>query len=88
MSLAYIRDYYRVPAKRGMRVVADGKPGRITGSDDASLRILIDGDKRSTRWHPTWNMRYPTDAVVPPARPRVRRRHRRMVTVAVPGVSY
>lgn len=62
MSMQYIRRYYGVPAKRGMRVVAIGKPGVITGSDDARLRIRLDGESRSGIYHPTWEITYLTES--------------------------
>lgn len=58
MGAAYVRTYYRVPAKRGGRVVADGKPGRIVGFDGAHLRIRLDGERHSRPWHPVWHMKY------------------------------
>lgn len=57
-SFDYVRERYGVPAKRGMRVIADGKPGRITSGAGHYIRVLIDGDKHSSYWHPTWNMEY------------------------------
>lgn len=57
-SLDYVRSYYGVPAKRGMRVEVDGKPGRITGGDGQYLRVRFDGDKRSVRCHPLWRVHY------------------------------
>lgn len=58
MSIAYVRRTYNVPAARGRRVVADGRPGVITSAPDHRLRILLDGDKRPTIWHPTWRIDY------------------------------
>lgn len=61
MSAAdYVRRYYGVPAKRGMRVIADGHPGTITGYTRAGayLRVRLDGERRSDSWHPTWRMDY------------------------------
>jgi hypothetical protein len=60
VSAKYVRDYYQVPAKRGMRVVADGKPGVITGFAGPSIRVRLDGEKHSAPWHPTWRMQYLT----------------------------
>jgi hypothetical protein len=48
-----------------MRVVADGKPGVITGFSGAYLRIRLDGDKHSGRWHPTWRIEYVTEPTFP-----------------------
>lgn len=58
MSMDYIRNRYGVPAKRGARVVADGKPGTIVAARGGHLRIRLDGEKRTGSWHPTWNMDY------------------------------
>lgn len=58
MSAEYVRNYYKVPAKRGMRIVADGKPGKIVGFDGQYLRVRLDGEKRIGSWHPTWNIDY------------------------------
>jgi hypothetical protein len=58
VSLQYIRDYYSVPAKRHGRVVVDGKPGVITGANDAHLRVRFDGDTHDGSAHPTWRVTY------------------------------
>lgn len=58
MSAAYVRRYYRVPAKRGMRVIADGKPGVITAFEGQYIRVRLDGEEHSRNWHPTWHMEY------------------------------
>ena len=59
MSAEYGRNYYGVPAKRGMRIVANGKPGTIVGFDGEHLRVRIDGEKFIGNWHPTWRIEYP-----------------------------
>ena len=58
MSMQYIRDYYKIPAKRGGRVEFDGRPGTIMSSNGAKLRIKLDGDTYSRLYHPTWNIKY------------------------------
>lgn len=58
MSADYVRRYYKVPAKRGMRVEIDGKGGVITGFDGAHLRVRLDGEKHSVNAHPTWRVTY------------------------------
>lgn len=58
MTAAYVRSYYKVPAKRGGRVIADGKPGVITGFSDQYIRVRLDGERVSRNWHPTWRMEY------------------------------
>lgn len=57
-SLTYVRRAYGVPARRGGRVIVDGKPGRITSGDGQYIRVLVDGEKKSTKWHPTWRVEY------------------------------
>lgn len=57
-SLTHVRERYGVPAQRGMRVVANGRPGTITCADGHHLMIRLDGEKRSGRWHPTWEIDY------------------------------
>ncbi|ACI12693.1 hypothetical protein PBI_EISH_80 [Mycobacterium phage Eish] len=56
----WIRSTYRVPAKRGMRVVFDGRPGRILSVDGPYLMLHLDSDPKNlrTRVHPTWRMEY------------------------------
>ncbi len=58
MSMEYIRTYYKVPAKKGQKVMALGKLGVITGARGAHLRIRLEGQKRSSLYHPTWEMQY------------------------------
>lgn len=62
MSMKYIRDTYGVPAKRGGRVrynsAGGPKLGTITGTTGPHIRILLDGDKVSMPFHPTWKLEY------------------------------
>lgn len=59
MSLKNVSKAYQVPAKRGGRIVVDGKPGVITTSAaGAYLRVKLDGSKHSVLCHPTWSMVY------------------------------
>mgnify|MGYP001214948660 FL=1 len=62
MSLEYIRNTYKVPAKKGQRVLYTGGGaaigGTIVGSRDASLRVRTD-DGHTGFYHPTWEMQYP-----------------------------
>ena len=58
MSMDYIRNHYNVPAKIGIRVVAQGREGTIVGARNAYLRIKIDGEKNVLSFHPTWEMEY------------------------------
>lgn len=60
MSIQRIREFYNVPAKRGMRVVVDGKPGVIVGSrsDSMHLNVRFDGIDYPLPVHPTWRVEY------------------------------
>lgn len=64
-DMAWIRREYSVPAKRGMRVryLGAGRPvlGTITSAEGAHLRVRVDGDKFSLRFHPTWKIEYLPD---------------------------
>lgn len=58
MSAAYVRSYYGVPAKRGMRVTVDGRPGVIVSFPGASLGVRLDGQRHTIPAHPTWRVTY------------------------------
>jgi len=58
VSLAYIRDYYGVPARRGGRVRFDGRDGTIVGAQAQYLRVRLDGDRRPITAHAKWRMEY------------------------------
>lgn len=59
-GFVYINNYYKVNAEIGRRVIADGKPGVITGAEGAHIVVNLDSDKPGVRtfWHPTWKMQY------------------------------
>lgn len=58
MSFEYIRETYNVPAKRGMKVIAQGRRGTIVGVKGPYLRIRIEGETNILSFHPTWEMVY------------------------------
>jgi len=58
MTAAYVRNYYRVPAKRGGKITFEGKPGTIVGFRDQYLRARLDGEKEILTLHPTWEVEY------------------------------
>jgi hypothetical protein len=58
VSMAWIRQYYGVPAKRGGRILFEGQPGVITSARGAGLRVRMDGEKRSIPIHPVWEVVY------------------------------
>lgn len=61
-SMEYVRRSYRVPAKRGGRVVYTGegspKLGTIRSSSNGRLNIQLDGETRARKFHPTWELKY------------------------------
>lgn len=62
MSMASIRKFYGIPAKRGMRIIYDGQPCTITGSTRGPmyLRVRFDDEPKKTYpIHPTWEVEYP-----------------------------
>lgn len=58
-DMEYIREQYNVPAKQGMKVVAQGRNGTIVGARGGYLRIKIVGERNVLSFHPTWEMEYP-----------------------------
>lgn len=65
MSLSYIRKRYKVPARRGGRVIYSGgkKPvgGRITSASGTYVAIVLDGESKPKLFHPTWKLKYLAD---------------------------
>lgn len=64
-GLAYIRGYYRVPARKGGRIhfawpKGTVRTGTIVGSSyDGSAYLLVDfGDGQPDILHPTWQVTY------------------------------
>ena len=58
MSAEYARRYYGVPAKRGMRVTVEGQPGVIVSFPGQYIGVRFDGEKITSRCHPTWEVNY------------------------------
>ena len=66
MSMAYIREHYKVPAKRGARIrwtwhrlrVEHKDTGTIVGSRGQYLRVRFDGSPEVLSLHPTWEIEY------------------------------
>lgn len=63
MARDHIESYYGIPVRRGMPVIYDGQPGRVTGLKGQHLLVRLDGQDPATpplRCHATWRMAYPT----------------------------
>jgi hypothetical protein len=67
-DLDYIRRYYGLERRNGIRVVIggrvrnNGQEGRIVDTSGHYLMILLDGDEQPVRRHVTSNMEYETAA--------------------------
>lgn len=61
MGFEYVRNWYKVPAKRGLPVTVDGEKGRITSGKGGYIMVRFDGVKFSVPCHPTWRVTYHTD---------------------------
>jgi hypothetical protein len=64
----YVRRTYGVPARRGLRVTVDGKPGVITRATHYVF-VRFDGTDYSRACHPTWRVDYAPDAAPSPGAP-------------------
>lgn len=56
MSAPYVRAFYGVKFKRGDHVKVDGRRGVIVSFPDQYLGVRFDGEKRTSRCHPTWRV--------------------------------
>ena len=56
MSASYVRRYYGVDYKRGDRLVVDGRAGVLVSFPGQYLGVRFDGDKHTSRCHPTWRV--------------------------------
>jgi hypothetical protein len=51
--LEYVRNYYRVPAKKGKIVSYNGKLGVITGASGPHVKVKFKGEKHTWSYHPS-----------------------------------
>jgi hypothetical protein len=64
MTMASIRKYYKVPTKRGARILYTGGKQPATGVITSALpsglkfRARLDGEKFTRVFHPTWEITY------------------------------
>lgn len=60
MSCEYARDYYRVPAEIGRRVLVNEKPGIIAEDRGHYIGVNFDDDKPGvvSNCHPEWKVEY------------------------------
>ena len=57
-GLAYVREAYGVPARRGGEVRYCERRGVILSGQNGRLRVRLNGEKRTVILHPTWNVEY------------------------------
>jgi hypothetical protein len=71
MGIKYIRDYYKVPAKRGSKIIFTDGEGQqflctIFSTIGSCLKVRVKGvhDKKGY-WilHPTWNIEYLAEGI-------------------------
>ena len=62
-ELQYVRDYYGVPAYRGVRVNVYGKDGVIEKGEGAYIMVRVDGDRHARPYHPTDGVTYKVEGV-------------------------
>ncbi len=60
MNFEYIKEYYKVPACIGRRVIMNGNPGIIVKDMGNYIGVNFDSDKpnKISPCHPTWKMEY------------------------------
>lgn len=60
MNCEYVKDYYKVPACIGRRVIVNGKPGVIAEDRGNYIGVNFDKDKPGiiVNAHPTWKVEY------------------------------
>lgn len=58
MSADYVRRTYGVDYKVGDLVAVDGRIGRIVSFPDQYLGVRFDGEKHTSRAHPTWRVEH------------------------------
>ncbi|KAF1698315.1 hypothetical protein CSC62_05240 [Pseudoxanthomonas jiangsuensis] len=67
--MAWVRRNYRVPAKRGGRVLYTGcgraEYGTIKSASNGRLNVQLDGVKHTMPFHPTWELSYIPDYPTP-----------------------
>jgi len=59
-----IRQFYGVPAKRGMRITHEGHPCTITGTTRGPMHLMVrfdDDPKHTYPIHPTSEVEYPKE---------------------------
>ena len=61
MSAECVRNYYKVNYKQGDRVTVNGKPGTITSFPQQYINVLLDGETKPSKCHPTWKVELITD---------------------------
>ena len=54
----YIKKKYSVPAEKGRRIRAYGKPGQIVSAYGHYIGVRLDGEKKTGRYHPVDGIEY------------------------------
>lgn len=57
-KLEYVRNYYNVPAYKGVRISYQGKQGVIVDGDGPYISIRLDGETIARPYHPKDGITY------------------------------
>lgn len=58
-SLDFVKMHYNMPfLQRGMKIIVDGKAGKVTAGDGKYIRVLHDNASSSRRYHAQWEVVY------------------------------
>lgn len=61
-SFDYLKTYRRMPwMRRGIRVDVGGKKGHVTSGDGGYVRIRLEGERNTRRYHPQWQTTFYDD---------------------------
>jgi hypothetical protein len=53
---SYVNNRYGLQLKRGSIIEYKGKRGHVTHSSGGYIFVILDGEKQSRRYHPTWGI--------------------------------
>jgi len=58
-SLDFVKKHYNMPfLQRGMKIIVNGKAGKVTSGDDKYIRVRYDNATSSRRCHAQWEAVY------------------------------
>lgn len=87
MNCEYVRNYYKVPAEIGRRVLVRGEPGIIAEDRGNYIGVLLDKDRpgRINNYHPTDQIEYLNEFGTIRPMTRSQKRYRHFLASEYPG---